>query len=345
MASMIKKNGIKVLIIGAGRMGIRHAQGAIQIDALGEVCLVDIADAALENARSQLSSYAGYWKVKTASPGEAKGIYDFVIIASTASGRIATCLQALAFSPAYVLIEKPLGQSYNEVEELVNLFEKEKAVVSVNLNTRLYDFVQQLKKDLHSLPQFSGAKKINYNGGALGIGANGIHYLDLLFFLLEANSARLTAAEIEPELIPSGRGPGFADFGGWACISFYNAQEEYLGRSLMALSATSTVFGGWDIIGSHGRIRINELENQRVDILRKPDSQLPVNRYAADYLPPVIHSIESPLLGELTRKWMESLIYENINLLPAIRESLKVHKLLFDWLSYSSNYKEKFPIT
>lgn len=342
---MIKKTGVKVLIIGAGRMGIRHAQGAIQINAVEEVCLVDIADTALDNAKSQLSSHPGHEKIKTARDGEMTGSFDFVIIASTAAGRMATCVQALAFSPAYILIEKPLGQSYIEVEHLIKFFDKQKAIVSVNLNTRLYDFVLRLKKDLHTLPQFSGVKQINYNGGALGIGANGIHYLDLMFFLLDAHSANLTAAEIDPAQIPSGRGPGFADFGGWACIHFYNAQEEYLGRSLMALSANSTVYGGWDIIGSHGRIRINELENQRVDIFRKPDSLLPVNRYAADYLPPVIHSIESPSLGDLTKKWMESLLNENINLLPTIRNSLKVHKLLFDWLSRSANYQEKFPIT
>ena len=336
---------MKALIIGAGRMGIRHAQGALNVNGVDEVCMVDMIDAALENAKAQLASHAHANKLTTSKAGEAKGAFDFVIIASTAAGRMSACEYALTLNPKYILIEKPLGQSYAEAEQLVHFFNGKKVIASVNLNTRLYKFILDLKKDLDMLPQFKGFKQINYNGGTLGIGANGIHFLDLLFFLLAAKRAKLIAGEIEPDLIPSGRGPQFGDFGGWACIKFFNEKEEYIGRSLISLSSLSTVFGGWEIIGAHGRIRINELENQRVDILRKADSGLPVNRYAADYLPPVVHPIVSPFLGDLTQLWMESIIKNNVNLLPTIDESLKVHKLLFDWLSLSDTHKEKFPIT
>lgn len=336
---------MKVLIIGAGRMGIRHAQGALGVKEVDEVCMADISDAAIDNAKGQLSSHAGFSRLKGGKTGDIKGKYDIVIIASTASGRSETCSYALGFSPEYLLIEKPLGQSYSEVKDLVSLF-KDKAVnVSINLNTRLYGFINDLKRDLQGLPQFSGAKQINYSGGTIGIGANGIHYLDLLFFLLGAQTAELVAGEIDPQLIPSGRGPQFGDFGGWACIKFFDEKKEYLGRSLLSLSATSTVFGGWEIIGSHGRIRINELEQQRVDILRDPASTLPVNRYAAEYQPPVIRPIESPFLGDLTQKWISSIIKDRVNLLPPLADSLKVHKLLFDWLNLSTTHKEKFPIT
>lgn len=336
---------MKVLIIGAGRMGIRHAQGALNVEEVGEVTMVDISDAALENAKTQLSSHTGSSRLKTGKTGEIKGQYDIVIIASTASDRSETCSYALSFSPKYLLIEKPLGQSYPEVKDLVALFKDKAVQVSINLNTRLYGFINDLKRDLQDLPQFAGVKQINYSGGAIGIGANGIHYLDLLFFLLGAHTAELVAGEIEPQLIPSGRGPQFGDFGGWACVRFLDDKKKELGRALLSLSSTSTVFGGWEIIGSHGRIRINELEQQRVDILRNPDSTLPVNRYAADYLPPVVRPIESPFLGDLTQKWISSIIKDKVNLLPPIDESLKVHKLLFDWLSLSKTHKEKFPIT
>ena len=336
---------MKALIIGAGRMGIRHAQGILGVVAITEVCMVDISDSSLEIAKAQLFLQELTPKLKTATVGVAKGQYDFVIISSTASDRISTCEYALSFNPKYILIEKPLGQSYSEVESLVNFFKNKNVSVSVNLNTRMYEFVHELKKDLNTLPQFSGIKYINYNGGTIGIGANGIHYIDLLFYLLDASNAELTAGEIEPQLILSGRGTQFGDFGGWSCIKFFDTHQQYLGRSLLSLSSTSTVFGGWEIIGSHGRIRINELEKERVDILRKPGSNMPLNRYAADYLPPVIYSIEPPFLGDLTRKWIESIINKGINLLPAIEESLKVHRLLFDWLSLSTTHKEVFPIT
>lgn len=326
-------------------MGIRHATGALEVEGISEVCITDIVPAALDNAKNQLAQHKNFDKLRVCSIEEAKGKYEIAIIASTAGNRIVTCQQVMQLNPGYILIEKPLGQSFYEVEELVSWFDDQKAEASVNLNMRMYGFVRQLKKDLNDLPQFIGEKSINFNGGTLGIGANGIHYLDLLYYLFDANRAELFAGEIEPHLIPSGRGSQFGDFGGWACIKFYNSTNKYLGRSLVSLSSTSTVFGGWEIIGSHGRIRLNELEGQRVDILRKADSELPVNRYAGDYESPHITSIESPLLGDLTREWINSIIKDKKNLLPTIKDSLKVHKLLFDWLSLSAQYKETFPIT
>lgn len=326
-------------------MGIRHATGSLQVKELTEVCISDIHDAALENARQQLSSQLNMAKARFCRSDDLKGNYDIVIIASTASGRMAICIQALQAKPSYVLIEKPLGQSLAEVKELVDFFADKNVSVSVNLNMRMYPFVKQLKNDLQTFPQFAGIKSINYQGGTLGIGANGIHYLDLLFFLFNADRAALKAGEIEPDLIPSGRGSQFGDFGGWACIKFYNNAQHYLGRSLISLSSSSTVFGGWDIIGSHGRIRINELEAERVDILRKPDSALPVNRYAGDYQPSKTSKIESPFLGDLTREWVENIIDENENLLPSIQQSLKVHELMFNWLQLSKSYQDTFPIT
>lgn len=335
---------MKVAIIGAGRMGLRHAIGVLQAKGIEELVVTDISDAALANAETQLRGMNPACALSFLKPGDCGGLQaDLVIIASTARQRLSASALALQMEPAYILVEKPLGQSYQEVEQLVQYFGGSNAAVSVNLNMRLYDFVKSLKHDLDHWPQFSGLKYINVSGGTLGIGANGIHYLDLLFYLYGADTAELVAGEIDTQLIPSGRGPEFGDFGGWACINFFR-RGELQGRSLLSLSATSTVFGGWDITGTHGRIRLNETENERVDILRNPASEMPLNRYAADYLPPVTKKIVSPFLGDLTREWIEA-IQSGVNLLPSLEESLKVHKLMFDWLSLSSTHKNVYPIT
>jgi predicted dehydrogenase len=181
------------------------------------------------------------------------------------------------------------------------------------------------------------------NTGTLGIGANGIHYLDLLYFLLNADSASFVAGEIDERVIPSGRGPQFGDFGGWAIIKFFN-KGEFLANVFLSMSASSTVFGAWDIVGPHGRVYLSEVEGKRIDTLRKDDSQLPFNRYFGDYLPPNEILIESPFLGDLTRKWIQGVI-DGEKLLPEIGDSIKVHELLFDWLGKSNTHKTIFPIT
>ncbi len=334
---------MNVLIIGAGRMGLRHAIGVLKVKNLTSLTVADINANALEEAKRQLEKSSGDIKISYCTIENIKGQFEVVIVATTASNRIKSCELALSVLPKYILLEKPLGQSYEEVKDMEDFMSGKNVQVFVNLNMRMYPFLKQLKHDLNNFPQFKGNKTISYNGGALGIGANGIHYLDLLFFLFDADHAELSSGEIEPSLIPSGRGTSFGDFGGWACIKFFN-NENYLGKSIINLSSESTVFGGWDITGPHGRIRINELESERVDILRNPDSQMPFNRYAAEYFLPVATKIETPSLSDLTCEWLEGLQKGEFSL-PEIMDSIKVHKLMFDWLSQSKMYQSPFPIT
>lgn len=333
---------MKVLIIGAGRMGMRHAAGVLQSKYVDSLTISDISMEALNNAKTNLPNEHAK-DLQFVYSNKIVGTFDVIIIASTAKDRLSLISQILALEPKYLLIEKPLGQSYQDVTTLNNWVTKTNTKVYVNLNMRMYSFINDLKKDLHNLPQFEGLKQINFTGGTLGIGANGIHYLDLVYYLLDADDAKIIAASIDDTVIPSGRGSDFADFGGWACIHFYK-QQQLVGKSILSLSSSSTVFGGWEIIGKHGRIRINELEGERVDILRNPQSTMPINRYAADYLPPTSTIISSPFLGDITKNWIDSIKEENVTL-PSLDESIKVHRLMFDWLDFSNSYKKIFPIT
>ena len=331
---------MKILIIGAGRMGIRHAQGIKSLTEVTAVLITDISEAALENAKKAIDdprfNYCLINEIKEDG-------FDFCVIAATASGRTELLQLAERVKSKEILVEKPLGQSIQQVSELNEYVAEHKLNCYVNLNMRLYESFISLKKDLQLIPQLKGNKTITVNTGTLGIGANGIHYLDLLYFILDADNAELVAAEIDDTIIPSGRGQAFGDFGSWAVIKFYR-QKMYQGKALISMASDSTVFGSWEIVAPHGRIYFNEVEGKRIDTLRKADSQMPVNRYFGDYLPPVESAISSPFLGDLTAVWIKGLLLGN-SPLPRIDESVKVHELLFQWLSKSKTHKNIFPIT
>lgn len=334
---------MKVVIIGAGRMGLRHLQGTLSLDIVEEVLILDVNQEALIKAKT-LSGDDQRVKIDLVSNvfhSDTK--YDICIIASTANERKPLCELAVSLGCKSLLIEKPLGQSFKEVENLSNYLNTLPLDTYVNLNMRMYDSFINLKNDINTWVQFEGEKTITLNTGTLGIGCNGIHYLDLLFFLLNADSANIIACEVDDKLIPSGRGKDFFDFGGWAVIKFFN-EETYIGKALISMSSGSSVFGSWDIVGPHGKISIDEITQKRIDTLRKENSEMPINRYAADYLSPVEQQFSTPILSELTANWIKEL-NNGHNILPNAKESLKIHKLLFDWLSKSSNYKEIFPIT
>jgi predicted dehydrogenase len=338
---------MRIVILGAGRMGIRHALGICDMNNISALCIVDKFEGALINAKEALKSCTNFSKAEYLLLDDFTNTnekFDVAILASTSQNRLENCLLLTNKGVSHILVEKPLGQSLKEVSELISFFDKHPHVKGyVNLNMRLYESFITLKNDLHSLPQFEGEKTITINTGTIGIGANGIHYLDLLYFLFDADNASIEASEIDEQTVPSARGNEFADFGGWAVIKFYK-KDLLVGRVLISISARSTVFGGWDIVGSHGRITLNEIQQKRVDILRNVNSTMPINRYAADYNEPVETTINSPFLGDLTKIWLENLL-EGKQVLPELKESLKVHKLMFEWLAASKTHKEHFPIT
>lgn len=337
-----------VVVIGAGRMGIRHCLGVLAVDNVSKLIVVDINSESLSNAKLQLASKTGkveaeYYLLEDFLNREEE--VDVVILASTAGDRLEVCKRIIKFKPKYFLIEKPLGQSLLQVNELVKYFESQKAVKAfVNLNTRLYAPYQKLKEDLKTLTQFRGLLTFSINTGTVGIGANGIHYVDLIKFLTSAETIHLVNASIDEVVIPSGRGKEFADFGGYSILDFMDKQEKKLARAYLILGSQSTALGPWEIVGSNGRILIDEFEQKRYNKYRNPESTLPVQRYAGDYLPIEEEPFEIPFLNTLTEKWLRELS-KGEYILPELRETIEVHKTIFDWLNYSGSYNNVFPIT
>lgn len=322
-------------------MGIRHLQGVLSIPLVLNVTILDINSGALNNAREAANNDERLTtKLIT---NFTKDDFDICIIASTAQNRKELINLAVSCKCKYLMIEKPLGQSYEEVVDLIKYVERLPIITVVNLNMRQYPCVIKLKNDLASITQLKGMKTITINTGALGIGCNGIHYLDKLFYLLDADDAKIVAAEIDDSVIPSGRGVNFCDFGGWAVIKFYK-NGNCVAKVLMSMASDSSAFGGCEIIAPQGRIVVDEIAGYRRTTLRKIDSTLPVYRYASDYLEPVCENYIAPFLGDLTASWVYSLI-EGKNELPLVRDSQKAHKLLFEWLSFSKKYSKIFPIT
>lgn len=336
-----------IAVIGAGRMGLRHCNGVLDSGLVNELFVVDVNETALASAKEQLRKHdtqkINYFLLNDFLKQSTS--IKTIILASTAGNRIGLCEQLLKFNTTYFLIEKPLGQSMQQVNDLLNFFNKHNSCKAfVNLNTRLYPAYIKLKNDLKSLSQFNGPLTISINTGTVGIGANGIHYIDLLKYLTDASSIKIKNASIDDFLIPSGRGKEFGDFGGYAVLEYLNSKNELLATAHLILGSQTTVLGPWEIVGPNARILIDEFEQTRFNKYRKADSELPVNRYAGDYLPMQTETFEIPFLNELTKHWFIELSKNNF-ILPTLDETKVVHETLFAWLNHSNNFKNTFPIT
>lgn len=328
-------------------MGVRHAQGLLSCDFVRSVEISDSNPDALSRAQADLQRNEHFLKCSfrdSESVFTQSAKVDVVVVATTAMGRLGTLQKVYQLKPQVVLVEKPLGQSFQEVTDLVDLANSHPVKTFSNLNMRLYDYFKALREDLISVPQLAGFKNVTINSGAVGIGANGIHYIDLLVYLFGAASVTVERAFVEDDLIASGRGAQFSDFGGYACFLFLAASGAPLGRALVAIHATSSVLGAWEVVAPNARVRIDEICQKRYNHYRRPESQLPPYRYGADYFEEEVTSIKIPEMADLTKQWLEAFVAKR-ELLPTVQDSLLVHNLLFSWLSASAKYSDRFPIT
>ncbi len=332
---------MNAIVVGSGRMGIRHINGLLNISKIKKILVVDISVKSLENASKNIIDLKSRCEFKTSI--ETNEIYEIGIIASTAGERINIIKKLNQIGCKHILIEKPLGQSKSEVKSLIKQVQKSNIKCYVNLNMRLHKCFMNLKNDFEKISQLNGYKVISLNTGSVGIGANGIHYLDFIFFLTDADNATIRYGNISNNIILSGRGSEFCDFGGNAIIDYYK-KNNLEATFIISINPNSTAFGNWNIVAKHAHINISELDSLRTNRYRKIDSNLPLNRYNGDYMEPERNNIEFPPLADLTQIWAEGIINGQI-LLPTIQESVNVHNLMFEWLDFSKTHKDYFPIT
>ncbi len=329
-------------------MGLRHIIGILNSNNVKKLSVYDISKDSLENVSKQLQSFlnkniVSFYHIDQLY--EDKLNYNIAILSNTASNRQTLLEFVIQKGIKNILVEKPLGQSLKEVENLISYIKKfTKVRCDVNLNMRLYEGFNLLKYDLDNLPQLQGPKTIMINTGSIGIGANGIHYIDLAMFLLNASNYTIDFADIDETVLTSGRGKEFCDFGGIVVAKFANSVGELVGKLILSISSKSTAFGNWEIIATHGKISINEFLGQRVNHYRNKESEMPINRYLADYLEPEIMNFNVTGLSQITTNWLNELDKNNF-ILPSLEESFLAHKFMFDWLSKSKSFIDKYPIT
>ena len=187
---------MKVLLIGAGRMGMRHLQG---LEGVASSC--DVVDPRAE-AREGARSTTGKMEVRTfanldALPTDTQ--YDAAILASTAGGRRELFEAVESRGMPAILVEKPIAQNRADADALLDRVASSNSAVWVNHYRRTLSGFEPLR-------QAGGPFVLTVSSGAMGLGVNGVHWIDFAVHLTGASSGKLLYGEIEDTIIRSGRG-------------------------------------------------------------------------------------------------------------------------------------------
>lgn len=177
-----------VAIIGCGQLGRRHIQGLGLSSFEINVHVYDTSKDSLKTCARfaeeitddirnlQLSYFDNIQTLAAASSS-----FDLVIVSSTATGRPSQIkiLKSLLQSASW-LLEKPICQSPDEIDELLKLTND--MVIWVNHFRRLIPCYQTLKSDYF----YGQSMDVTFSGREVGIGCNISHFIDFMNYMTGA---------------------------------------------------------------------------------------------------------------------------------------------------------------
>ena len=208
-------------VIGCGQLGRRHIQGLGLSSSEINVHVYDVAKESLktcanfaEEIADDISNLHLSYFEDIESLGAAVSTFDLVIISSTATARPSQIkiLKSFIQSKAW-LLEKPICQSPDELDELINLTKD--MTVWVNHFRRVVPWYQALKMEY-----FAGQKmNITFAGPDIGIGCNISHLIDLVNFMTGAIPVSADASGLSDKWYDAKR-QGFKEIDGEMTLQF-----------------------------------------------------------------------------------------------------------------------------
>lgn len=323
----------RYFLSGLGSMGKRHLLGLVR--AGGVVSAVDPNPRAADESRAflkeagqdpaSLAEVASRWDALASNQSE----FDAAVFAETVPGRLPNVEGFLSrFRARSFLLEKPLSADPAALPRFQELFESAGVAldsVSVNFPRRVWPFFIQLREwTARKDPKVGRELTFQLTGGALGLGCNGIHFLDLFLFVTGAREWTLPLARLSAEPVRSGRGSEFVDFGGDFVVRVQGPQAATFFLSLAPESSAPPSLG---IRGDGFSFVCDHADNFARLWTRDPESTKPNYRYGADYRKEHEGPLSIPSLDSVTAGWAQ-----RTTVLPTLAQGLDSHRLLFDLL-------------
>lgn len=324
---------MNILLIGAGRMGLRHLLGLASVT--GHICVVEPrSDRRREVLRvSRDHDFQSEVSVQGEldDAGAEDREWDAAILATTAQGRLELFEQVANMGVPNVLMEKPIEQSRPRVMAIAKIARQTGVSVECNLNRRCLPLYRELK-------ELGGPFCISVQGGAFGLGCNGIHWIDFALYLAGCTTGRLIAGELEKGIIGSGRGAAFRDYGGWGVYAFDDGSRLYLSSSSGSPAPISAT-----IIRQEDAVLIDRIRSSAIVYRRRPGTLLPNYLYGQGYIREEVDDAERINMSGVAKAWLEASACRKTCCLPTLEEAIPSHELLFDLLETSG--QEQFAIT
>ncbi len=251
------------IIVGCGRMGIRHAAvlEKLKIDILG---LADPIDKNIEVLTNNLTRNKSITKHPDLRSALKSCTPDLVVISTTANAHYSQALEAISAGVKLLLIEKPICTSLSDSENLIKLSESNNVRIAVNHQMRFLPIYTKTKQIINS-EEFGGLQSMNILAGNFGMAMNAIHYFEA-FRYLSGEPAESISAWLDPDEIANPRGPEFKDVSGCLRFTSKSGYRFYLDASMSQGHGVQSTY-----MTRNGRVTIDELTGKIETVVRKKE--------------------------------------------------------------------------
>lgn len=262
---------IKAAVIGLGRMGVRHLE-ALQGIGTEVVGLADISAGAVNAAADPLGlgpagRFTDALEMLEAVRPEA------VTVATTAPSHAPLVLAAVRSGARYILCEKPMAASLEEVDAMTRACADAGVILAVNHQMRFMPNYTRIE-ELIGTDDMGPLASMVVAGSNFGLAMNASHYFEAFRWLTGSRVATV-AARLEATPLTNPRGAEFDDRSGRLTAVSESGQGLYIDFSAAAGWGLQVVY-----ICRNGQIVVDELNGDvRVAARQAEFRDLPTTRY------------------------------------------------------------------
>jgi predicted dehydrogenase len=199
----------KVLILGYGRMGARYHEVLNSIYPSAEFTIVD------PKYNGPLRGYSSLDQVSAAE------LFDLAVDARPNDQRLFYLKRLAEIGIKKIIVEKPHARTIEESSQMIEIAEKFQLRVMMPYYRRLGPIFQ---KEIFEKAGFGDIQNIQVSAGAIGLGCNGVHIIDIANYLLESEPVEIFAS-LKVDSIESPRGSQFLDTSGIVHIGYSNDKK------------------------------------------------------------------------------------------------------------------------
>ena len=313
----MKKEILKLLIVGVGSIGSRHFQAAYNTNFKKEIHIVD-----KKEVLYKLKKKNNFHKKKIFIHTNFKTLpskIDLAIISTNSDVRFKITNELInKIKIKFIIFEKFLFQQKSHYKFIINKLKEKKIKSWVNCQRRAIPFYSYLKNKIKK-----NKSETKVYGNKWGLASNSIHYLDLFFYLFGKKRILRIEDNLKDKLYKSKR-DGFYDFFGNFSLSFNDN--------------STMIFEDFNKKKKFVKIKV-KLKNQTFDILEKSKT---INLKYKNENKYIFRTFKNYYLSEISTSIIKQIILKKKSILPSIEESSNYHLILLKiFLNHQQKIKKK----